>query len=63
MVVHALAFVLYIAVVIVATTTDKLTHAKDYYFHWIICAVFADASYFCFFIVLWHLGTKEDSKV
>lgn len=56
MVVHALAFILYVVVLVFAST---LKHIEDaYYFHWFVCMIFADASFICLFLVLWHLGTK-----
>lgn len=57
MVIHALAFILYVMVTIVATTVPIFSGA--YYFHWLVCMVFADASFICLFFVLWHLGTKQ----
>jgi membrane protein YdbS with pleckstrin-like domain len=57
MVVHALAFILYVMVTIVASTVTIFKNA--YYFHWLVCMVFADASFICLFFVLWHLGSKQ----
>ena len=57
MVVHALAFILYVMVTIIASTVTMFKNA--YYFHWLVCMVFADASFICLFLVLWHLGTKQ----
>lgn len=60
MVVHALAFILYVMVTIVASTVTIFKNA--YYFHWLVCMVFADASFICLFFVLWHLGGKQNTN-
>jgi membrane protein YdbS with pleckstrin-like domain len=60
MVVHALAFILYVMVTIVASTVTIFKNA--YYFHWLVCMVFADASFICLFFVLWHLGSKQNTS-
>lgn len=60
MVVHALAFILYVMVTIVASTVTIFKNA--YYFHWLVCMVFADASFICLFFVLWHLGSKQNTN-
>ena len=61
MVVHSLAYVLYIASYAISTALVAfLSSNKESYFHWIINIIFGSASYVCLFFVMWHLGTKKD---
>lgn len=52
MIVHALSFLLYAIVAILSSFVGD----NYYYFHWVLCLVFADASFICLFFVLWDLG-------
>jgi hypothetical protein len=65
MIIHALAFWLYIFVYAGTTITTKLL-GRDinelFYVHWFVCIIIGFISYFCLFFVLWHLGSKEPKK-
>jgi hypothetical protein len=54
---HALAFLLYIIVLVVASTISDPN--KDFYLHWLICLIFGDGAFICLYMVLYHLGEKQ----
>jgi hypothetical protein len=55
MVAHALAYIFYITVWILG-----LVLPQDYeYAIWLIISLFGFASFFCFFLICWHLGSKK----
>ena len=67
MVIHALAFLLYVVVFFVVSIIDRLidpTGESLFYVHWFICAIFGLFSFLCLAIVLWNLGTytSDSSK-
>ena len=51
---HALAFLLYIGVLIVSMFIDR-----EFYFHWLVALIFGDGAFVCLFLMLYHLGTKQ----
>lgn len=53
MFVHALSFLLY------ALVAAFSSFVNQYYFHWLILLIFADASFACLFFVLWDLGSRN----
>ena len=63
MLVHALAFWLYILVYFVSTIITVCIAGNDiqsvFYLHWFICLIVGFVSYFCLFYVLWHLGSSD----
>ena len=65
MLVHALAFWLYIFVYASTTIATKLSGGdveNVFYVHWAICVIVGFVSYICLFFVLWHLGSKEPKR-
>ena len=56
MVAHALAYILYFASWLL---TFILPEAL-LYLMWLIVAIFGNASFFCFFLICWHLGTNRE---
>ena len=62
MVIHALAFLIYIFVFFFVSVVSRLidpTGIALYYFHWFICTIFGLLSYMCLAAVLWSLGTYK----
>ena len=62
MVVHALAFLLYVLMFFLLTIIGRLFDPDFdhfFYLHWFICIFFGLFSYVCLFVVLWHLGSKS----
>lgn len=62
MLVHALAFVLYVFMYFCFTAMEELkwqSSQKLFMVHWLIDIVTGWVSFICLFYVLWHLGTKD----
>lgn len=57
LIIHALAFLLYIVVLVIATSINDFSN--EYYFHWFITLIFGVAAFTCLFIMLYHLGEKQ----
>ena len=60
MVIHALAFLIYIFTFFVLTVIFRIEDPSGeslFYFHWLICIVLGLFAYICLACVLWHLGT------
>ena len=61
MVVHALSFVIYITTYLVIVIAQRIkTSSVNYYFGWFLDTTTGFISYFCFFFVIWHLGTPSE---
>ena len=62
MLVHALAFWLYIFVYFGITIATELAGPNSnylYYVKWVVVLIVAFLSYICLFFVMWHLGSKD----
>ena len=62
MLVHALAFWLYIFVYFGITIATELAGSNSndlYYVKWGVVTIVGFFSYICLFFVLWHLGSKD----
>ena len=61
---HALAYFLYMAVYVVSTIVSLCFDSISDYFYvsWLLVTIFGTASYVCFFLIIWHLGTKDKVK-
>jgi hypothetical protein len=62
---HASAFIIYM-VVYVLTEFLSIVFDNDngnyFYVSWFVCIIAGTFSYFCYFLIIWHLGTKEKVK-
>jgi hypothetical protein len=60
MIVHALAFLIYVLTYMVLAIIRWQSQLDVFYFSWAIDIIFGFLSYICLFFVVWHLGTKTD---
>jgi len=61
MIVHALSFVVYILTYLIIVIAQQIkTSSVNYYFGWFLDTTTGFISYFCFFLVIWHLGTPSE---
>ena len=64
MVVHALAFLIYVLTYLIWSIMEAISpQSGNYYFGWAfetLCGAFA---YVCLFFVIWHLGSKTKERV
>ena len=67
MLVHALAFVLYVfvyaSISFIAYLVSKDGIKDVFYVHWVVCIIVGFISYISFFFVLWHLGSKDPNYI
>ena len=64
MIVHALAFTLYVVAFFLLSLITKFDGTDDKvvidYTSWFVTTIFGFASYICLFFVIWHLGATEE---
>ena len=62
---HALAFIVYMVVYVLSEFLSIVFDngiGQYFYVSWFLCTIFGTFSYFCFFLIIWHLGTKDKLK-